>query len=441
MNYFKRAFYLLFFLLIFQISFFKNLSFPLSILVCFSLAVIGSYFFHKWIFSCFKELKLGLERIRNSDFNARLDDVKGKDLNEIAIEFNLLANELEKYKQKSEKREKELISLINSIPEGIILFDENSKVVVANETICKMFPYFNIDAPVASLSIPSLNAFVVKAREENISARETFQEAGKGKGRTFEVTYIPLFNHNYALSLIDVSVEKSLERIKYDLVANVSHELRTPMSAISSMMDVVEEDENPERKKEFLLRIRNQIERINALLNDLLSLSRIEGGSYEIRYEKVNIKELLEHIFAEIEPLMKKNNISSEINCPQDMEITTDYILIESILKNIIENGVKYNSENGKVVVKASQDENGATFEIEDTGAGIPEEYRERIFERFFRIDSHRSKNSGGTGLGLSIVKHSVKILNGEIALESELGKGSKFIIKIPNDSIVAKMQ
>lgn len=441
MNYFKRAFFVFFSVLIVQITFFKNLPFPLSLLVCFFLAIIGGYFVRKWIISCFKELKCGLERIRNSDFNARLDDVKGKDWKEMAYEFNLLANELEKYKRESEKREKELLSLINSIPEGVILFDESSKVVVSNETVSKMFPYFNIDAPIASLSIPSLNSFVAKAREEKRTIKETLEESGRGRGRIFEVTYIPLFRDNFALSLIDISVEKSLERIKYDLVANVSHELRTPLSAISSMMDVIEEEKNSERMKEFWSRIRNQIDRVNALLNDLLSLSRIEGGSYELKYEKINIKDLLEQIFLEIDPLVKKNNIFLKLDCPQKMEISTDYVLLESILKNTIENGVKYNKENGTLFVKVNQNENKTTFEIEDTGEGIPEEYRERIFERFFRIDKHRSKNSGGTGLGLSIVKHSVKTLKGEIELKSEIGKGSKFIIRIPNEGIVAKMQ
>ncbi|MCX7830640.1 MAG: ATP-binding protein, partial [Acidobacteria bacterium] len=384
------------------------------------------------------------ERLRGSlvgDFVARLDDVKGKDLNEIGYEFNLLANELQDYKFRFEKREKELLSLINSIPQGLILFDENSKVVVSNQAISEMFPYFNIEAPLASLSIPLLSSFLNKAREERTSQREILSESGKGKGRFFEVTYIPLFRSNWALSIVDVSVEKNLERIKYDLVANVSHELRTPMSAISSMMDVVDEEENPEKKKEFLLRIRNQVERINALLNDLLSLSRIEGGDYELKYEEINIKDMLEQIFISVEPLVKKKQITLKPVIPEKCKIVSDYVLLESILKNIIENGIKYNRHNGILTVEVSQSEKETTFEIEDTGEGVPEEYRERIFERFFRIDEHRSKNSGGTGLGLAIVKHSVKLLNGEIDLKSEIGRGSKFTIKIPKEEIVAKSQ
>lgn len=432
MNYFRRTFFIILSFLLIEVFLFKSLSPFFHIILSVSFSIIGAYFVQKSVFSSFDELKIGLKRIRNSDFMARLDDVKGKDFKEIAEEFNNLANELLKYKEKSIKREKELLSLINSIPEGLILFDENSNVVVANDTLLKMFPYFNNEAPLASLSIPSLNSFVSKAKEEKTPKSEVLVESGKGKGRTFETTYIPLFKENYALSIIDVSVEKNLERIKYDLVANVSHELRTPISAISSMIEVLEGEKEEERKKDYLGRLKNQVDRINALLNDLLSLSRIEEGSYQFKYEEIKIKDLFEELLLKLEPLIIKMNLKITLDIPSDLTIKSDYVLLESVLKNIFENAVKYNKENGSVYIRATKNQEKAFFEIEDTGEGIPEEYRERVFERFFRIDNHRSKKSGGTGLGLSIVKHSLKLLKGEIDMQSQVGKGTKFIVSVP---------
>lgn len=432
MNYFKRTFFLILSFLLLEAFFFKHLSPFFLIILSVSFSIIGAYFVQKSVFSSFNELKIGLKRIRNSDFMARLDDVKGKDFSEIAEEFNNLANELLKYKEKSIKREKELLSLINSIPEGLILFDENSNVVVANDTLLKMFPYFNNEAPLASLSIPSLNSFVSKAKEEKIPKSEVLVESGKGKGRTFETTYIPLFKENYALSIIDVSVEKNLERIKYDLVANVSHELRTPISAISSMIEVLEGEKEEKIRKDYFERLKNQVERINSLLNDLLSLSRIEEGNYQFKYEEIKIKELFEELQSGLDALITKMNLEVSLEIPEDLIVKSDYVLLESILKNIFENAVKYNKENGKVFLRATRNQEKVVFEIEDTGEGIPEEYRERVFERFFRIDDHRSKKSGGTGLGLSIVKHSLKLLKGEINLQSEVGKGTKFIVTLP---------
>ncbi|MFB3851443.1 MAG: sensor histidine kinase [Acidobacteriota bacterium] len=432
MNYFKRTFFLILSFLLLEAFFFKHLSPFFLIILSVSFSIIGAYFVQKSVFSSFNELKIGLKRIRNSDFMARLDDVKGKDFREIAEEFNNLANELLKYKEKSIKREKELLSLINSIPEGLMLFDENSNVVVANDTLLKMFPYFNNEAPLASLSIPSLNSFVSKAKEEKIPKSEVLVESGKGKGRTFETTYIPLFKENYALSIIDVSVEKNLERIKYDLVANVSHELRTPISAISSMIEVLEGEKEEKIRKDYFERLKNQVERINSLLNDLLSLSRIEEGNYQFKYEEIKIKELFEELQSGLDALIAKMNLEVFLEIPKDLIVKSDYVLLESVLKNIFENAVKYNKENGKVFLRATRNQEKVVFEIEDTGEGIPEEYRERVFERFFRIDDHRSKKSGGTGLGLSIVKHSLKLLKGEINLQSEVGKGTKFIVTLP---------
>lgn len=441
MNYFKMTFFLIFSFLLIEACFFEKFSPFYLVIFSGSFAIIGAYFVRKRVFMDFSEFKTGLNRIRNNDFSARLDDVKGKDLNEIAEEFNNLANELQKYKENAMKREKELLSLINSIPEGLILFDENSNVVVANETLLRMFPYFNSEAPIVSLSIPSLNSFLNSAKEEKISKSGILAESGKGKGRTFEVTYIPLFRENFALSIVDVSVKKNLERIKYDLVANVSHELRTPISAISSMIEVLEDETDQKRRKDYFERLRNQVDRISALLNDLLSLSKIEEGDYKLKYEEIRISELFEDLLSGLETLIAKMNLKVTMEIPEGLIVKSDYVLLESVLKNILENAIKYNKENGQVFLRANEEKEKAFFEIEDTGDGIPEEYRERIFERFFRIDNHRSKKSGGTGLGLSIVKHSLKLLNGEIKLESEVGKGTKFTVAIPQNLNIAISQ
>lgn len=441
MNFFKRTFFLFLFLFLLQSFFFKNLSFFFSLILSFSLAVICGYFVQKSVLASFEELKEALKRIKNYDYNARLDDVKGKDFIEIAREFNTLTEELLNYKEKSEKREKELISLINSLPEGLILFNDDLKVVIANETLTKMFPYFNIEAPLASLAIPSLSSMVNKAKEEEKISKEILEESGKRNKRSFEVTFIPLYKGNCAISLIDVSTQKNLEKIKYDLVANVSHELRTPISAIYSMIDVLETENDEERKKEYFSRTKSQVERINALLNDLLSLSRLEGGDYEIKYEEIDINKLINELIFNMETLIKKMNLEVIKEIPESVFIKSDYVLLESIIKNIFENAVKYNKINGKIFLKVEIKEEKLVIEIEDTGEGISEEYRERIFERFFRIDDHRSKKSGGTGLGLSIVKHSLKLLNGESNIESELGKGTKFTVTIPRNMNVDKLQ
>jgi len=194
----------------------------------------------------------------NEDYEARLDDLKGKDFIDIARQFNNLATELKEHKESSIKREKELLDLIDLLPQGLLLLDKEFKVIVASKVLREMFPYFRGDAPIASLSIPSLNAMLKEATDEGKEVSGVFPEMGKGKGRVFSIYIFPLLKEKWAISITDVTIEKSL-KYKIRSCSNISHELRTPLSATLSLLEVLEFEKDKENRQKLIEKMKNQI--------------------------------------------------------------------------------------------------------------------------------------------------------------------------------------
>lgn len=396
-------------------------------------AFAGAALLKKFALSPWKELEASLHRIKSGDLQARLDDVKGGDVRASAVVFNELAEDLAKYKKLYENREKRLTALINSVNSGLMLFDPEGEMLLANANMPGNFAHFRREAPIASLDIPFLPQFLDEAKKTGQRQTRELKEGGKGRGRIFEITYVPLEEGNWALIIHDISSEARMAQVKSDLVANVSHELRTPISAVSSICDVLDDEAiEAGRKADFLGRLKKQARRMSSLVEDLLSLSRLESGEITVKNERVNLSSLIDDILNSLEPLRKTFGVEFESTVDRGLTVSGDPALIEHAAKNILDNAIRYNKQNGKVFIRAEKDDGAVRLEIEDTGDGIPAEYSERVFERFFRVDPHRSRERGGTGLGLSIAKHSLMLLNGDVRLESEIGKGSKFIITLP---------
>ncbi len=235
------------------------------------------------------------------------------------------------------------------------------------------------------------------------------------------------------------AVRESMKKIEFEKMirqeffTNASHELKTPITSIRGYIELLENgmatDEN--MKKEFMDRIKKEAQNMANLINDILMISRLETKEAEVTIADVRICPLLNELIASIKPLAAENKVTIEMNC-KPIVIEANYGQMRELFNNLIINAVKYNKPGGIVKITVTKEGSDAIFIVEDTGVGIPEESRQRIFERFYRVDRGRSKKMGGTGLGLSIVKHIVNYYNGIIVLESELGKGSKFTVRIP---------
>ncbi|WP_425446609.1 ATP-binding protein [Dethiothermospora halolimnae] len=221
-----------------------------------------------------------------------------------------------------------------------------------------------------------------------------------------------------------------------DFVANVSHELRTPLSSIKLLSEslVHQEEGNIEIYKEFLKDINDEVDRLNNIISDLLTLVDMDKKKLHLDYKTTYINYLLERIVHQIKPLAEEKSIDLNLKTNEQIQINIDSDKIKQAIINIIHNGIKYTKEGGYVNVSLYSKDNFAIIEIEDNGIGIDKDSLAHIFDRFYRVDKARSRNTGGTGLGLSITHQIVSLHQGTIEVESEPEKGTTFYIKLPTD-------
>lgn len=386
-----------------------------------------------WAAAPWREMTEAARRVQRADFAARLDDVTPGDLREPSAAFNAMAERLSDLLRLSEEREGRFQAVIAAGGRTILLMDREGRILLTSPATARMFPTFRDDAMVASLGLPGLSQMVEDALSSREPQEATFSEAPSGRGRVFEGKAVPLEDGGVVVILDEVTTEARLDRVKADLVANVSHELRTPLTAASSLLEALDSpDLDPEQRAGFEERLRAQIGRMGALVEDLLALSRLEGGTVEPSAEAVPLRDLVRDIFSILGPSASTAKVSLRAEIPEDLAPTADRSLLETALKNLVDNAIRYNRPDGEVKVRAFEGAQALVLEVADTGEGIPATHIDRIFERFYRVDPHRSREKGGTGLGLAIVKHAVAQMGGRISVESAPGRGSAFRIELP---------
>ena len=227
---------------------------------------------------------------------------------------------------------------------------------------------------------------------------------------------------------------KALDDSRQEFVANVSHELKTPITSIKVLADslLAQEDVPAELYHEFMEDIAEEIERENKIINDLLALVKQDKSVAELNISMVVINELVEIILKRLRPIAKKSNVEVTLISKREIVAEVDEVKMSLILTNLVENAVKYNKEQGKVEVLLDADHQFFTVRVRDSGIGIPPEALGQIYERFYRVDKSHSKEIGGTGLGLAITRSAVQLLRGSIKVESVVGEGTAFTVKIP---------
>ncbi len=224
------------------------------------------------------------------------------------------------------------------------------------------------------------------------------------------------------------------EKSRQEFVSNVSHELKTPLTAIKVLSDslVLEPDVPIEMYREFITDINAEIDREAKIVNDLLSLVKLDKTSGELNITEININELLETILKRLKPLALKRGIEMVFESYRIVFAEVDEVKVSLVFTNLIENAIKYNRDGGRVMVSLNADHKYFYVKIEDTGIGIPEEEQSLVFDRFYRVDKARSRETGGTGLGLAITKSAVQMHKGAVKVQSIPGVGSIFTVRIP---------
>lgn len=236
-------------------------------------------------------------------------------------------------------------------------------------------------------------------------------------------------NYNYTMAKLAV-----IDSSRQEFVSNVSHELKTPITSMKVLADSLIQNEEADLAmyKEFMTDIAAEIERESEIINDLLTLVKTDKSSAEMNIEEVDINQLLEVIIKRVNPIASSRGIDISYESYRDVVADVDSVKLSLALTNIIENAVKYNVDNGWVKVTLNADNKNFHVKVVDSGVGIPDDCKEQVFERFYRVDKARSRDTGGTGLGLAITRNVIRMHNGNIKLYSESGEGTTFTIKIP---------
>ena len=399
-----------------------------ALLILISLVI--TFFISRGISKPVKQLAAAAKQVAQGDYNVSVFTNDKGELGELAYSFNEMVLQQEALFNSLSKNKDELETIISSIKECLLVVDYDGKIVLTNDS-------FNMivedKSPIGkkywevfrSTDFYNLIQEIIKTKK-NISGEIELGD------RIFVSNFYVLSSQNtVVVTLHDISERKKLEAIKRDFVINVSHELKTPLTSIKGFVEVLEDDVIGENKR-YLEIIRRNTDRLINIVKDLLLLSGLEEKTFKLDLKHNNIKDLVEKTIKLFKPRLKEKNLYFKLEAEENLpKVKCDAFKLEDMVVNLIDNAIKY-TEKGGITIRLSADEYRFRFEIEDTGIGIANEYQDRIFERFYVIDLSRSKAYGGTGLGLSIVKHIVLLHNGKISVESELNKGTTFVIELP---------
>lgn len=225
-----------------------------------------------------------------------------------------------------------------------------------------------------------------------------------------------------------------IDQTRNEFVSNVSHELKTPITSMKVLAESLTQNESAtaEEYKEFMTDIVDEIDRETKIINDLLTLVRTDSNNKELNMEKADINEMMKTIIKTVSPLAKQRGIDMKYECYREVVADVDQVKLSLAISNLIENAVKYNVDNGWIKCSLNTDHKYFYIKVADSGVGIPDDAKDRVFDRFYRVDKARSRDTGGTGLGLSITRSIINAHKGTIKLYSESGKGTTFTVKIP---------
>nr|WP_157297420.1 ATP-binding protein [Bhargavaea sp. CC-171006] len=356
---------------------------------------------------------------------------------------NALARNLQEMDSMRETEAERLETLIANMGSGLLMIGRNSEISMANTFFLNQIGLKEdrlIGSPYKAARLPDALVTLidtVSVREKPVTEQIDI-ETDKGS-HTMAVYSAPVIDkHGGWLGIVvvmhDISELIRLERIRKDFVANVSHELRTPVTSIrgfsETLMDGAIHDQ--EAAMQFLDIIHNESGRLEMLIEDLLDLSKIEKEGYTIRLQTVRVEDVIGRSISSVSGRLKNREMTIRSVCPPDLFVMADPERLVQVLVNLLSNAVSYSKPGTHIKVTATESAGMASISVADQGIGIPAEELPRLFERFYRVDRARSRDSGGTGLGLSIVKHIMELHNGTISVESEPGKGSTFTINIP---------
>lgn len=380
-----------------------------------------------------KKLEYTTSLISNGNFDQRVKIYSKDEIGQLGKTFNSMADIIQATLNDAIDKQNRLQAILSSMDNGVIAIDRENRVIMINPYSEKIF---GIEKKIIGEKL------IDSIRDVDF---ENIFEDSKGivkeikilwpKERELRIKTAEIINNNEIIGKVavvnDVTDLKKLENLRSQFVANVSHELKTPLTSIKGFAETLKFVNDEEKKVKFLDIINEEADRLTSLINDILILSDIEQNK-RFAMDKIDVKKVIKDVFNLVKPLADKKEVLIDVECEDMPKLTGDRDKFKQMLINLCDNAIKYSEKGDKVKILGKVIDNNIRIKIEDTGIGIEEKNVSRLFERFYRVDTARSRAKGGTGLGLAIVKHIVMNFNGTIEVQSKLNVGSKFIIRIP---------
>jgi two-component system, OmpR family, phosphate regulon sensor histidine kinase PhoR len=380
-----------------------------------------------------KDLEYITGRVAKGELGRRFAVYTNDEIGQLGKTFNDMTEKLQSTIKDSLEKQNRLEAILKSMDSGVIAFDRNYRIIMMNPYAKEIF---GIDNDIIGQQLmDSIHGFKFEDVFNNNDDSYREVKIMYPNERILRVKTADIINESEHIGVVavlhDVTDVKRLENMRTEFVANVSHELKTPLTSIKGFAETLRYVEDEKNKEKFLNIINDEAERLTRLINDILTLSDIEMHKEE-KKENIDVVETIKDIYCLMKNTAEKKAITLNIIGSEVARVFGNRDRFKQMLINLVDNAIKYSEHGDSVNIGTRTEGNNCVIWIEDTGAGIPKEHIPRLFERFYRVDKARSRARGGTGLGLAIVKHIIIGFNGTIEVESELGKGSKFTVKIP---------
>lgn len=409
-----------------------------ALLLSFLLTLIFSFILSRLTSRPLQQVAAIAKEIGKGNFNRRLPTEWHDELGDLAGIMNEMAAKLDDQLSRLTAERNRLDAILSGMGEGLMVTDRAGRITLVNPAFCRLFRVYEglIGSPLSHISRhPALlESYDLVSQDKHELQKEMIVQTPEE--RFLSTHWVPLLNENGMQGVVavfhDVTELKRLESIRRDFVANVSHELRTPVTVIKGYSETVLDGlivENPEKTAEFVKIILSHSERLASLLNDLLSLSEMESPAFSFQMNSISVESSVRKVCNLLQGKAEAKGIvikTSELRTISP--VMADQGRLEQVFVNLLDNAVKYSSEGGSVCIDAVEEDDSIRISVKDAGPGIPAASIPRLFERFYRVDSGRSRKEGGTGLGLAIVKHIIQLHGGTIWVENNAeGPGATF--------------
>ncbi len=412
-------------------------------LIALLVTLVAGYAISGSITNPINDLNKKAKLIAGGDFNQRVEITSDDEIGVFGATFNYLTQRLDETLLEISSEKSKLDAIISNMADGLMAVDESGFVVLYNQSLLKLL---NIKGMV--LFGNNLTQLV---RETGIgismkNIKKSLEDAPQGslivstKDKKTLLVSTAFYNDEakrlkgYALLFHDITEAQKLEDMRREFVANVSHELKTPITTIKAYAETLNSGmvDDSQMQREFTLIIEKEADRMTSLVKDLLDLSHIDFKKTKWQPEDIRVRSLVKEGLDHLKIYLEQKNQTVKIHEGSNPHIWADKGKISQVIVNILSNAVKYTPDNGIIEVDISDDGRACYIAIKDNGIGIPDQDLDRVFERFYRVDKGRAREMGGTGLGLAIARDIVREHKGDIYVESALGEGSTFTIKIP---------